>query len=85
MSCVSAEPYAPNIGRYMIGWVVGSDALGSPMSAQLMRPPLMTSLGLAPNAWGVQSTRSAILPGAMEPTTWEMPKVMAGLMVTLAT
>ena len=55
------------------------------MSAQLISPPLMTSFGLAPKKAGSQSTRSAILPGAIEPRTWAMPAVIAGLMVTLAT
>ena len=75
-----AEPKAPNIGRYIIGCGVGSEAFGSPMFAQTIKPPLSTSLGLAPKKAGSQSTRSAILPGAIEPSTWEMPAVMAGLM-----
>ena len=58
---------------------------GRPCSAQMIRPPLMTIFGLAPKNAGSHSTRSAILPGSIEPRTCEMPWVIAGLIVTLAT
>lgn len=52
--------------------------------AQLMRPPLMTILGLVPKNSGSQSTRSAILPTAIEPRMSSIPYVMAGLRVICA-
>ena len=55
------------------------------MLAQLIMPPLITIFGFAPKNAGSQSTRSANLPGAIEPSTWPMPCVIAGLIVTLAT
>src|SRR6478752_3193700 len=55
------------------------------MIDQLIKPPLMTIFGLAPNMAGSQRTRSAIFPGVIEPSTCEMPWVIAGLMVIFAT
>src|SRR4051812_25325801 len=81
----NAEPWAANMGRYIIGWQVGSEALGSPMLDQTIMPPFRTILGLAPKNAGSQRTRSAILPGSIDPRTSATPAVIAGLMVTLAT
>ena len=64
---------------------MGREALGSPMLAQLIMPPLITILGLAPKNCGSQSTRSAYLPTSTEPMRWLTPCVMAGLIVSLAT
>ncbi len=68
----------------MTGCGVGIDALPSPIIAPAMKPPLMTSSGLTPKNAGFQSTRSAILPTAIEPTCAAMPCVIAGLMVYFA-
>ena len=80
-----ARPKAPNIGRMDTGCGVGMDALGSPIWAQAMNPPLSTSSGLAPNSPGRHRTRSASLPTSTEPTRWAMPCAMAGFTVYLAT
>src|SRR5258706_16346782 len=79
-----AWPMAPNIGRISTGWGVGMLALGSPIWAQAMTPPLRTSSGLAPEKAGRQRTRSASLLGSMEPLRWAMPRAMAGVIVYLA-
>ena len=72
-----ARPYAANIGRKCTGCGVGIDAFGSPISAQLITPPLSTILGLAPKNAGSHSTRSATWPTAMRP--WRSrPKARAG-------
>src|SRR6185295_13627600 len=81
----TAPPYEANIGRYRTGWGVGMDALGSPMAAVTMNPPLSTSSGLTPKNAGFQTTRSASLPGSMDPTSAAMPWEIAGLIVYLAT
>ena len=47
-------------------------------------PPLMISDGLTPKNAGFHSTRSASLPASTEPTTCEMPCVIAGLIVYFA-
>mmetsp|Transcript_20594 Transcript_20594/g.42257 ORF Transcript_20594/g.42257 Transcript_20594/m.42257 type:complete len:218 (+) Transcript_20594:79-732(+) len=47
-------------------------------------PPLTTILGLAPKEKGFHKTRLASFPGSMDPTRWDMPWAMAGLMVYLA-
>mmetsp|Transcript_28076 Transcript_28076/g.46095 ORF Transcript_28076/g.46095 Transcript_28076/m.46095 type:complete len:225 (+) Transcript_28076:156-830(+) len=75
---------APNMGRMYTGWGVGMLALGSPIWAQAMVPPLMIISGLAPNMEGFHRTRSASLEGSMDPMRWDMPWAMAGLMVYLA-
>ena len=59
-------------------------AFGSPIAAAAMKPPFNTRLGLMPKCEGRQNTRSAHLPGAIEPTSCEMPCESAGLMVSLA-
>jgi hypothetical protein len=64
---------------------VVTDALTSPISDQLIIPPLITSLGLAPKNAGSQRTRSASLPGVTEPIRCAVPDVMAGLIVIFAT
>ena len=67
------------------GCGVGIEALGSPICAQAMKPPLMTSSGLAPKKAGFQRTRSASLPTSTEPIeVADMPWAMAGLIVYLA-
>ena len=84
LQALSAAPYAPNIGRAMTGCGVGIDALPSPIIAPAMKPPLITSSGFTPKNAGFHSTRSAILPTAIEPTWPAMPWVIAGLIVYLA-
>jgi len=54
------------------------------MLAQAMKPPLRMSSGFTPNSAGLKMTRSASFPTSIEPTMWEMPWAMAGLMVYLA-
>ncbi len=80
-----AAPNDPNIGRYSTGCGVGMDALASPITLQAMKPPLITISGFTPKNAGLHSTRSASLPGSMEPTSLAIPCVMAGLMVYFAT
>src|SRR5207237_452299 len=80
----SADPYAPNIGRKWTGCGVGIDALGSPIAAIAIIPPLITSDGLTPKKAGFQRRRSASLPRSIEPTSCAMPCVIAGLIVYLA-
>ena len=63
---------------------MGIDAFGSPIAAAAMAPPFRISDGLTPKNAGFHSTRSASLPGSTEPTTCEMPCVIAGLIVYLA-
>ncbi len=60
-------------------------ALGSPIAAAAMKPPLSTSAGLTPKKAGFHSTRSAHLPTSTLPISWLMPCVIAGLIVYLAT
>ena len=55
------------------------------MGAATIVPPISTQSGLAPKKAGDQITRSARLPTSTEPTWREMPWVMAGLIVYLAT
>ena len=66
------------------GCGVGIDALASPICAHAMKPPFSTSSGFAPKNAGRHSTRSASLPGSMEPTSCASPCAMAGLIVYLA-
>ena len=54
------------------------------MAAAAMAPPLMMRSGFTPKNAGVQSTRSASLPGSMEPMCRDTPCAMAGLIVYLA-
>ncbi len=63
---------------------MGSEAFGSPISAQLITPPLITILGLAAKELIGQSTMSASLPGSSEPMWSAVPEATAGLMVSLA-
>jgi hypothetical protein len=58
--------------------------LGSPIGAATIMPPLMIAAGLAPKKAGFHSTRSASLPGVIDPTSCAMPWVIAGLIVYLA-
>lgn len=79
-----ARPIAPHIGRIYMGWT-GIEPFGSPICAQEIMPPTSTISGLAPNMAGSQITRSARLPGSIEPISCAMPWAMAGLMVYFAT
>ena len=79
-----ARPSAPNIGRIMSGCGVGIDALASPICAQAMRPPLITSSGREPKNAGRQSTMSASLPTSSEPISSDIPCAIAGLIVYFA-
>ena len=81
----SARPKAPNIGRMCTGCGVGIEALGSPIAAATIAPPLTMIAGFTPKKAGFQSTRSASLPTSIEPTSWAMPCASAGLIVYLAT
>ncbi len=81
----SAPPKAPNIGRKWTGCGVGIDALGSPIAAAAIMPPLRINDGLTPKNAGRHSTRSASLPGSIEPTSCAMPWASAGLIVYFAT
>src|SRR5215468_8066502 len=80
-----APPNDANIGRYNTGCGVGIDALASPITLHAMNPPFTIISGLTPNIEGFHSTRSASLPGSIEPTSPAIPCVIAGLMVYLAT
>mmetsp|Transcript_85820 Transcript_85820/g.205700 ORF Transcript_85820/g.205700 Transcript_85820/m.205700 type:complete len:205 (+) Transcript_85820:297-911(+) len=73
------------MGRIITGCGVGMEALGSPICAQAMVPPLMTISGLEPKKPGCQRQRSASLPTSTLPMAWAMPCARAGLMVYLAT
>src|SRR5271155_4095593 len=77
-------PKAANIGWYCTGCGVGIDALGSPIGAAPIEPPLMMHSGLTPKNAGDHSTRSASLPFSTEPISFETPWAIAGLMVYLA-
>src|SRR4051794_21676110 len=50
-----APPYDPNIGRMLTGCGVGIEALGSPICAQAIKPPLSTNSGLTPKKAGFHS------------------------------
>src|SRR5436190_16139797 len=78
-------PKAPNIGRKWTGCGVGIEPLGSPIGAATIDPPISTMSGLTPKKAGAHITRSARLPTSTEPTWREIPWVIAGLMVYLAT
>ena len=67
------------------GCGVGIEAPASPICAQAMNPPLITSSGRMPKNPGFHSTRSASFPASTEPTTSPKPCAMAGLMVYFAT
>ncbi len=79
-----APPNEPNIGRMCTGCGVGMLALGSPIAAAAMKPPLRIKLGLTPKKAGFHNTRSAHLPTSIEPTSCAMPLASAGLIVYLA-
>src|SRR5258706_6406680 len=81
---VSALPKAPNIGRQCTGCGVGIEALGSPICAATIEPPLMMISGLTPKNAGDHSTRSASLPFSTDPMYFDTPCAIAGLMVYLA-
>src|SRR5262249_3711848 len=80
-----ARPNEPNMGQYRTGCGVGIDAFGSPIALQAMKPPFTIISGLTPKKAGFHKTRSASLPGSIEPTCAEIPWVIAGLIVYLAT
>lgn len=61
----AADPgRAPHIGRMKDGWMVGMEALASPICAQAITPDLRTISGLEPKFSGFQRTRSASVPTA---------------------
>src|SRR5947199_10242772 len=80
-----APPNEPNIGRYQTGCGVGIEALASPIRLQEIKPPLIIMSGLTPKNAGRHNTRSANLPGSIEPTCSAIPCVTAVLIVYLAT
>ena len=63
----AVRPNAPNIGRGSTGCGVGIDALASPIAPHAITPPLTTTCGRTPKNRGSYSTRSASLPGSIEP------------------
>src|SRR3954469_6648263 len=77
-------PNAANIGWYCTGCGVGIEALGSPMGAATIEPPLMIQSGLTPKKAGDHSTRSASLPFSTDPISFDTPCAIAGLIVYLA-
>jgi len=79
-----AAPEPANCGPSTSGSAVSTVAFGSPTAPQAGSPALSTSCGLAPNSAGRHSTTSASLPTSSEPTSWAMPWVIAGLMVSFA-
>ena len=83
VECI-ARPSAPNIGRKCTGCGVGIDALASPIGAAAIMPPFKIMEGFTPKNAGRHSTKSANLPGSIEPTSWLMPCANAGLIVYLA-
>src|ERR1700749_951626 len=81
---VSDLPKAANIGWECTGCGVGMDALGSPIGAATIDPPLMMHSGFTPKKAGDHSTRSASFPFSTAPISFETPWAVAGLMVYLA-
>ena len=81
----AAPASAANCRRPKTGWGVGIDALASPIGAQAIAPPFSTRRGRMPKKAGSQSTRSASLPTATEPTSASMPCATAGQIVYFAT
>mmetsp|Transcript_2828 Transcript_2828/g.4115 ORF Transcript_2828/g.4115 Transcript_2828/m.4115 type:complete len:207 (+) Transcript_2828:317-937(+) len=81
----TAPGCAPYIGRITTGCGVGMDAFGSPICDHAIVPPLMIISGLDPNLDGFHRTISASFSVSREPTRWDMPWAIAGLMVYLAT
>src|ERR1700689_1819055 len=77
---VSDLPKAANIGWWCTGCGVGIDALGSPIGAATIEPPLMMHSGLPPKNAGDHGTRSASLRFSTEPVSFETPRAIAGLM-----
>ena len=73
----------PSRGRTGCG--VGMEAFGSPREAIAAMPPLNTAVGRTPNSAGCHNTKSAILPGAIDPTSCSRPCATAGQIVYLAT
>ncbi len=80
--CASVCPEHVSVGT---GCGVGMEALGPPIAAAAMAPPLITRSGLTPKKAGVHKTRSASLPFSIEPMCFDTPCAMAGLMVYFAT
>ena len=54
------------------------------MAAAAMEPDFRIMSGFTPKKAGVQMTRSASLPTSTEPTCFEMPWEIAGLIVYFA-
>ena len=67
-SADGASPTAPHIGRWTTGSVGKMHPLASPIADQTTKPLLITMSGLTPKKAGAHRTRSAILPGSMDPT-----------------
>src|SRR5437762_502067 len=68
-----AAPNEPNIGRYKTGCGVGIDAFASPIRLHEIKPPLTIISGFTPKKAGRHKTRSATLPGSIEPTCCAIP------------
>ena len=64
-----ARPKLPNIGRVNTGCGVGIEAFGSPIAADMGKPPFKTISGFTPKNAGFHNTRSASLPTSIEPTS----------------
>ena len=56
------------MGWYNTGWVVGMDALASPILEAMIMPPFTIISGLAPKKAGSHKTRSANFPTSTDPT-----------------
>ena len=78
-------PYAPNIGLLYTGWGVGIDALGSPIWAQVITPPISTISGFTPKKAVFHKTKSALFPISILPIWVDIPCAIAGLIVYFAT
>src|SRR5712691_13106994 len=61
-----------------MGCGFGMEALGSPIGAAMMLPPLMMQSGFTPKNAGDQMTRSASWPFSTEPMCFDTPCAIAG-------
>ena len=78
-----ARRLCPHMGREKIG-CTGIEPFGSPICATLICPPTSTISGLAAKKAGDHRTRSARLPGVIDPIWALTPCAMAGLIVYFA-
>ena len=64
-----------------MGCGVGIEALGSPIKAVLIDPPIHTISGFTPKNALSQIQKSALFPSSMEPTELLIPWAIAGFIV----